>query len=343
MSTLYNATQNMGFTENGALTYTTTGSAVLDLFSIGGALRSSDEERIRMLVDLAYREDPVKTMAVLLYLRDCRGGQGEKRVFKVAIKRLIEVHNLNKKSLYEAISKYGCYKDVFDIFTPEEIAPVIAPIIEEHKTLSKGTLLEKWMPSVKGARSGYAHKLAKLLGMTDKEYRKYLSSKRATLNLVESKMCKNEWDKIDYPSVPSRANLIYSDAFNRHDEERYSAFLNKVEKGEEKINTSVLYPYEVFNKINTPNAEVLWNNLKDYTKGENGSSIWVIPDEPALPSVEIVTKDGSEIPLNHPWSLCSVIEPEKDYEVAIFTDYFEEPVDPDNIAGIILDDVYYEF
>ena len=85
------------------------------------------------------------------------------------------------------------------------------------------------------------------------------------------------------------------------------------------------------------------NGLYDYTKGENGSSIWVIPDEPALPSVEIVTKDGSEIPLNHPWSLCSVIEPEKDYEVAIFTDYFEEPVDPDNIAGIILDDVYYEF
>ena len=110
MSTLYNATQNMGFTENGALTYTTTGSAVLDLFSMGGALRSSEEERIRMLVDLAYREDPVKTMAVLLYLRDCRGGQGEKRVFKVAIKRLIEAHNLNKKSLYEAISKYGCYK-----------------------------------------------------------------------------------------------------------------------------------------------------------------------------------------------------------------------------------------
>ena len=65
------------------------------------------------------------------------------------------------------------------------------------------------------------------------------------------------------------------------------------------------------------------NGLYDYTKGENGSSIWVIPDEPALPSVEIVTKDGSEIPLNHPWSLCSVIEPEKDYEVAIFTDYFE--------------------
>ena len=87
------------------------------------------------------------------------------------------------------------------------------------------------------------------------------------------------------------------------------------------------------------------NGLYDYTKGENGSSIWVIPDEPAFsPSVEIVTKeDWLRDPFNHPWSLCSVIEPEKDYEVAIFTDYFEEPVDPDNIAGIILDDVYYEF
>ena len=77
--------------------------------------------------------------------------------------------------------------------------------------MSNGTLLEKWMPSVKGARSRYAHKLAELLGMTDREYRKYLSSKRATLNLVESKMCKNEWDKIDYPSVPSLIDMMKRD------------------------------------------------------------------------------------------------------------------------------------
>lgn len=269
MSILYNATQNMGFTENGALTYTTTGSAVLDLFSMGGALRGADEDRILMLVDRAYLEDPVKTLAVLLYLRDCRGGQGEKRIFKTSIKHLIKKHNLDKKSLYETISKYGCYKDVFDIFTPEEIAPILAPIIEEHKEGANGTLLEKWMPSIKGARRGYACKLAKLLGMSEKEYRKYLSSKRKSLDLVESKMCRNDWDKINYSSVPSRANLIYSDAFNRHDKERYSEFLNKVEKGEEKINTSVLYPYEVFNNMEAPNAEALWSNLKDYTNGEN--------------------------------------------------------------------------
>lgn len=269
MSTLYNATQNMGFTENGALTYTTTGSAVLDLFSMGGALRSADEDRILMLVDRAYLEDPMKTIAVLLYLRDCREGQGEKRLFKTSIKHLIEKHNLDKKSLYETISKYGCYKDVFDIFTPEEIAPILAPIIEEHKEWTKGTLLEKWMPSIKGARREYACKLAKLLGMSEKEYRKYLSSKRKTLDLVESKMCRNDWDKITYSSVPSRANLLYSDAFHRHDKERYSEFLHKVEKGEEKINTSVLYPYEVFNNMEAPNAEALWNNLTDYTSGEN--------------------------------------------------------------------------
>lgn len=85
------------------------------------------------------------------------------------------------------------------------------------------------------------------------------------------------------------------------------------------------------------------NGLYDYTKDEYGTSIWVIPDEPALPTVEIVTKDGSDIPLDHPFALGSVIEPEKDYEVAIFTDYFEEPIDTNNIAGIILDGVYYEF
>lgn len=269
MSTLYNATTNMGFTENGALTLTTTGSAVLDLFAMGGALRDRQEEEIISLVDKAYKEDPIRTVAVLLYLRDCRKGQGEKKIFKVANKYLIKTYDLDKKALFNAIAEYGCYKDAFDILSPEEIAPILLPYIKEAKDNDSSSLLFKWMPSIKGSREKYAKKLAKLLKMSDKEYRKFLSSKRKSLNIVESKMCKNEWGEIKYSSVPSKANLIYSRAFNRHDTERYTNFLNEVKEGKSKINASVLYPYEIYRKAYELNADALWESLPDYTNGEN--------------------------------------------------------------------------
>ena len=83
------------------------------------------------------------------------------------------------------------------------------------------------------------------------------------------------------------------------------------------------------------------NGLYDYSL-ENGYSVWSTCDEISV-SVKIVTKDGSDVIYKNAMSLGSVIEDGKDYEVQIFTTFFEEPIDPDNIAGIELDGVYFEF
>lgn len=85
------------------------------------------------------------------------------------------------------------------------------------------------------------------------------------------------------------------------------------------------------------------NGLYDYNKNEMGFSVWMIPENPETPTVTVVMKDGSEMIMYRGWSLGSVIEEEKDYEVQIFTEPFESPIDTENVAGIILDGVYYEF
>jgi hypothetical protein len=61
-------------------------------------------------------------------------------------------------------------------------------------------------------------------------------------------MCANEWDKIKYENVPSRANLNYNNAFLRHDEARRREFLGQVEKGEKKIHAGKLYPHDIVHK-----------------------------------------------------------------------------------------------
>ena len=50
------------------------------------------------------------------------------------------------------------------------------------------------------------------------------------------------WEAIDYSKVPSKAGLNYKEAFKKHDEDRYTKFIDAAVKGEVKINSAVLFP-----------------------------------------------------------------------------------------------------
>ena len=137
------------------------------------------------------------------------------------------------------------------------------------------SLLAKWLPS-ENASSNETKRYAKIirrgLGMTSKEYRKMLSRMRKYIDVVERKMSAKEWNTINYETVPSRANLIYNNAFLRNDEERRRAYLGALEKGEAKINASTLFPHDIVHKYGRSygvdaTLEGLWKALPDTVKG----------------------------------------------------------------------------
>jgi hypothetical protein len=108
--------------------------------------------------------------------------------------------------------------------------------------------------------------------MTSREYRKMLSKMRKYIDVVECKMSAKEWNGINYEAVPSRANLIYNNAFLRNDEERRRAYLGALEKGEAKINASTLFPHDIVHKYGRgygvdATLEGLWEALPDTVKG----------------------------------------------------------------------------
>ena len=114
------------------------------------------------------------------------------------------------------------------------------------------SLLAKWLPSVnsssKKSRES-ALKLAKALGMSERNYRKTLSSLRKHLDLLESKMSARQWSEIDYSKLPTQAHRKHIKAFKRHDESRYENYLASVEKGEAKINSATAYTYEIYDMV----------------------------------------------------------------------------------------------
>lgn len=273
----WNMMNSYGYTENNALTHTTSGSAVLNMFAMGGAMRNRSDKEIIEMFSSAILENSVLAMKCLFYLRDCRGGAGEKRFFRVVAKWINDTakdKDFPFDTFVDLIEEYGSWKDVFSIFDVDTYKQAVAKRVTRNIKSGTPTLMEKYMPSIGGSKNKDAEKLAEYMGMTPRQYRKYLSASRAKLDIVEVKMSSNNWGKIKYSSVPSKAMLNYAKAFSKHDEERVSQYLNRVKTGEEKINTGVLFPYEIFREVRNGNisneaAQVIWDNLPDYTNGKN--------------------------------------------------------------------------
>lgn len=264
---------NKTLTENDALTLKSTESKVLDLFSMGGALRTRTPEEIEKKLSQALAEDKMLAIKCLFYIRDARGGQGERRTFREGLKILSNYYPEETQKLLNLIPEYGRWDDLFYLDNVA-IDGILTSQIKKDIISDTPSLLAKWLPSENTSSSRtreLARKVRKYLGYSSKNYRKLLTTLRSKINLVETQMSSNDWKDINYASVPSKAAMIYKDTFKKHDKDGYEEYLNKVEKGEEKINTAALFPYEIIRqarKENNKTLDLLWENLPDYTKGE---------------------------------------------------------------------------
>ena len=264
---------NKTLTENAALTLKSTESKVLDLFSIGGALRTRTPKEIEQKVSQALGEDKLKAIKCLFYLRDIRGGQGERRTFREGLKILSNYYPEETKKILKLIPEYGRWDDLFYLDNVE-IDIIIKEQLEKDIESDKPSLLAKWLPSENSSSvktKALAKKVRKYLGYSSKKYRKVLTDLRNKIKIIETKMSSNKWNDIDYSKVTSKASMIYKKAFEKHDEEGYTKYLEAVEEGKEKINTKTLFPYEIIRQArreNNKTLDLLWKNLPDYTNND---------------------------------------------------------------------------
>lgn len=284
---------NWKLTENGAPARSTTGDNLIDLFAVIGAMREREEADIISMWENAYREDAELAVRMIFYAGDIRGiGLGERRTFRILIKHLANTHpSIMRKnivnipyynrwdSLYELVAT-PCEREMWDLVRTQWLEDF--GNMKHNKPIS---LMAKWLASVNASSKKtcmLGRKTARELGLSESVYRRALSKLRAYLKVVEKSMSAQEWATIEYSTVPSYAMKNYSQAFARHDKDRFSSYKENLEQkiadgtiSQKDIKSATLFPYDLVRKYIGATigpydtiTEAQWKSLPDYLDEE---------------------------------------------------------------------------
>ncbi len=270
-------------TANGAVTHSTSGNECLNLFFTVAAMRGNKDSVHAF--NRAYGENPELATRILLWSRDVRGGAGERGTFRLIFAELIVKNPDVARAVMHKVPELGRFDDLVTAFgTPLEsdaIALWANAIVN-----GKNALAAKWFPREKSKNGIVFKRTIKSLGVTSKQWRKVISTLSDT---VEQKMCSQNWSEIDFGKLPSVASARYQKAFGRNAAENYGEYINKLEKGEAKINAGALFPYDVVRSVRMGDVRVAdqqWKALPNYLEGS---------DERIIPVVDVSGSMGAAI------------------------------------------------
>lgn len=240
MNTFVSAVQNQSArTDNGMRARKSTASACVDFFFKAGASRGKDitKEFVAALV-----ENEEVALRIALWLRDVRGGAGERDLFRQIMKYLEKNRPELVAKMLPKVPEVGRWDDVL-IFENTKLKHQAFNMLGDALRAKNG-LAAKWTPR----KGELAVEIRQYFGMSPKFYRKSLVE---LTKVVEQDMCAGNWDAINFSHVPSVASARYKKAFYRHTE-KYAAYVAALVKGEDptvKVNAGAVYPYDVLKGV----------------------------------------------------------------------------------------------
>lgn len=216
------------YTENGAVSHSTTGSALLNYFAKSGTFRRRKLEETFADLGELWAESPKITLQIIFYnrliTRQIKGqhatelvqsGQGSKSEFRNALVWLARYQPEALKKNLALIPYVGTWKDlwhqdVLDELPRKDVYDLIElALMEEYQQ----PLIAKYLPRIRSKANtfnerhqklnSFAYGLIKHLGWTPAEYRKFKASGKS--HEFQRKMCANQWNEIPYKEIPGRA------------------------------------------------------------------------------------------------------------------------------------------
>lgn len=243
MNTFVSAVQNQSArTTNGMRARKSTANACVDLFFKIGASRGKDVTKDFVA---AYAENPEVALRIAQWVRDVRGGAGEREIFRQILSYLDKHNPTDAARLLMKVPEIGRWDDIFVVKNKENRHKAFSMLGDALR--AKNGLAAKWTPR----KGELAVEIRNFFGMSPKFYRKSLVE---LTKVVEQDMCAQKWDAINFSHVPSLAHSRYKKAFFRNTQEyaKYVAELTKDPKDRTvnvKINAGAVYPYDVLKGV----------------------------------------------------------------------------------------------
>jgi hypothetical protein len=250
-------------TANGMKARKSTAKATVDLFYNIGASRGKN---ITGDFTAAYVENADVALRIAQWARDVRGGAGERQLFRDILVHLEKRDPDAALALLKKVPEVGRWDDIFVFETP--VLKSAAYTMLGDALRAKNGLAAKWTPR----KGKIAAEVRAFFGMTPKQYRKSLV---ALTKVVETQMCANDWDNINFSHVPSVASRNYKKAFNRHTP-LFAEYVAKLVSGDKtvKVNANAIFPHDVLkgiahsytklNKTETDHVIAQWDALPNY-------------------------------------------------------------------------------
>ena len=272
MNAFVNAIQEQeARTTNGMKARKTTSNALVDLFYNIGASRGKN---IIPAFTAAYVQDRDLALRIALWARDVREGAGERQLFRDIMTHLEKTDPESAVRLLNRVPELGRFDDLF-VFKTKDMKAKAYTLLGD-KLRERNGLAAKWTPR----KGPVAREIREFYGMSPMQYRKTLVG---MTSVVESQMCANDWDNINFSHVPSQAARIYKKAFNRHSV-KFAEYVEKLVKGDPtvKVNAGAIFPHDVlkgmidtygglssFNKTELDHIVAQWDALPNYVGDAN--------------------------------------------------------------------------
>lgn len=253
-------------TANGAISYASSLNANLDFFRLAGSSRGVDlQDRFKQ----AFAENEDLAVRCLLWLRDVRGGAGERQSFRNLLVSMEKSGRYDEvlEKIIPKIPEYGRFDDLL-IFKTAKFSNLALDVYKKALMVDQNGLAAKWAPREKSRSKEdrmNALALMKHLDLSPKQYRKLIVS---LTNVVETPMCKKDYSEIKYSAVPSVATRRYTKAFYRNDVTRYTQYLQDAIDGKVKVNASAIFPHDILANMSTGPSEMIaeaqWKAMPNY-------------------------------------------------------------------------------
>ena len=216
------------YTENGAVSHATTGSALLDYFAKSGTYRGRELEKVFADISRIWADSPKIALQIIFYNRmitrqalgmftskKVQKGQGNRDEFRKGLIWLARYKGETLNKNLWLIPLVGTWKDLWheDLVGELDRNAVYELVREGIEDPYNRDLLAKYLPRIRSksnatnkrhlALNKFAFGLCKFMNWTPTEYRKFKASGNA--HVFQRHMCNKDFDALNFNTIAGKA------------------------------------------------------------------------------------------------------------------------------------------